>query len=340
MTDLTSIEATRSRFRSPGFVLGVLVSVACLVWAVGALDWAAVADALAAANIFWVGAGVLIVLVSILARLARWAMLLHPHHYRPNSLLAAMLIGQMLNYFAPARTGDLTRAYVLGYTEGESKVRALGTIALEKLWDIWALLAMVGLLVLFMALPDWLVVPARGLAFVSLLVAILFGLAVRFRSRTSTWVAWLGRYLPSSIHIRVLNSSENLLDGLDGLRRPRVLFWAAVWSAVTWVLGSVTNHAVLLAFGLSLPFTAAIMLMVVLQMGVAVPSLPGRVGLYEGLAIVVLALFGVDRDTAFAAGLALHLVSFVPPILLGIFYVWRIKGLKQAEMRDGPGLGA
>ena len=66
------------------------------------------------------------------------------------------------------------------------------------------------------------------------------------------------------------------------------------------------------------------MLMVVLQLGVAVPSLPGRVGLYEGLCIVVLALFGVDRDTGFAVGIVLHAVSFVPPIILGLYYAWRL----------------
>jgi uncharacterized membrane protein YbhN (UPF0104 family) len=81
------------------------------------------------------------------------------------------------------------------------------------------------------------------------------------------------------------------------------------------------------------------MLMVVLQIGVAVPSLPGRVGLYEGMVILVLALFGIDRDTAFATGLALHVVSFVPPILLGIFFVWRVKGLKQLQISDEIGLG-
>ncbi len=339
MTDPTATKGAESRLRSWSFVLGAVVSLICLVWAVGVLDWAAVARAFADTNLLWISLGVAIVLFSILARLARWAALLYPRHFRRNNLLAAMLIGQMLNYFAPARTGDLTRAYLLGYTEGESKLRALGTIALEKLWDIWTLLALVGFLFVFMALPDWLVVPARGLAFVSLLVAVLIGLAIRFRARTTFWVAWLGRYLPSHLHVRIQQSADRLLDGFDGLRRPRILFWSAVWSAVTWILGSLSNHAVLLAFGLSVPFTASIMLMVVLQIGVAVPSLPGRVGLYEAMVILVLALFGIDRDTAFAAGLALHVVSFVPPILLGIFFVWRVKGLRQIRISDEIGLG-
>jgi uncharacterized protein (TIRG00374 family) len=144
----------------------------------------------------------------------------------------------------------------------------------------------------------------------------------------------LGNYLPQRFGGRLQGIFERLLDGLDGLRQPRVWFWAALWSAATWGLGALTNHLVLLALDMHLPLSASLMLMVVLQLGVAVPTLPGRVGLYEGLCIVVLALFDVDQDAAFAAGLALHAVSFVPPIILGLYYVWRIKeiDLRKVEV--------
>ena len=161
----------------------------------------------------------------------------------------------------------------------------------------------------------------------SLLVLLLSWLMLVYRTRAIDWMLWLGRHLPLNLSGRLQGIVERLLDGLAGLRQPRVWFWAALWSAATWGIGALTNHLVLLALDISLPFSASLMLMVVLQMGVAVPTLPGRVGLYEGLCIVVLALFDVERDAAFAAGLALHTVSFVPPIILGLYYVWRIKEL-------------
>lgn len=316
---------TKAQYRSWSFWLGLVVSLGCLVWAARALDWANVASALAAANLFWIVLGVLTVLLSIAARLARWAALLHPHRAPLGSLLSAMLIGQLLNYFAPARAGDLVRAYLLGYSESESKIWVLGTVALEKLWDVWTMLALVGLLSFSTALPQWLVSPAQGMALLSLLILLLSWLMLVYRSRAVDCMLWLGRYLPLNLGGRLQNIFERLLDGLDGLRRPRVWFWAALWSAATWGIGALTNHIVLLALDMRLPFAASLMLMVVLQMGVAVPTLPGRVGLYEGLCIVVLALFDVDRDAAFAAGLVLHTVSFAPPIILGLYYVWRIK---------------
>lgn len=328
MTDHRTDSAVSGRHLSWSFWLGTLVSVACLVWAVSALDWNAVVDALAHANLLWVGIAVLTVLLTIAVRVARWAVLLYPRTMQANNLLAAMLVGQLLNYFAPARAGDFARAYVLGDAEGESKAWALGTVALEKMWDIWALLILVVLLGFSTKLPDWLAMPARGLMFLALIALVLSWLILKYRSKTISVVAWGGRYLPPKIAVPLNDGADRLLDGLGGLRRPRVWLWAAVWSAVAWGIGSLTNHTVLLALGLSLPFSASLMLLAVLQMGVAVPSLPGRVGVFEGLCIVVLALFGVSRDAAFAVGLVLHAVVFVPPILLGLFYAWRLNRAK------------
>lgn len=324
MTDLKADSPISGRHLSWSFWLGTLVSVACMVWAVVALDWDAVIDALTQANLLWVSIAVLTVLLTILVRLARWMVLLHPRTMGSQNLLAAMLVGQLLNYFAPARAGDFARAYVLGDVEGESKAWALGTVALEKLWDIWALLILVVLLGFSISLPNWLTVPARGLVVLALSALVLSWLFIKYRSRATAVVAWGACYLPSKIAVPLNNSVESLLDGFGGLRQPRVWVWTAVWSAVAWGIGALTNHTVFLALGLSLPFSAALMLLAVLQMGIAVPSLPGRVGIFEGLCIVVLALYGVSRDAAFAVGLVLHVVVFVPPILLGLFYAWRL----------------
>ena len=318
---------SKATLRSWSFWLGLLTSLLCVVWAIQALDWAAVAQALAHANYVWVSIGVLTVLLTILVRVARWQALLYPQTTHPSNVLAAMLVGQLLNYFAPARAGDVVRAYLLGHSEKKSKVWALGTVALEKLWDIWALLVLVILLSLSTTLPQGLASATRGFALLSLLAFISAWLALQYRPRVIAMLDQLGRYLPPRLGVRLHTSAGRMLDGLEGLRRPRVWFWSAIWSAVTWGIGALTNHTILLALGLTLPFSASMLLMAVLQLGVALPSLPGRIGIFEGLSVVVLALFGIDPDTAFAVGLVLHAVVFVPPILLGLYYVWRLGGV-------------
>jgi uncharacterized membrane protein YbhN (UPF0104 family) len=59
-------------------------------------------------------------------------------------------------------------------------------------------------------------------------------------------------------------------------------------------------------------------LLVVLMSGVAIPPLPGNLGVFPYLSQLVLSLFGVSRETALVYGIVLQLVAYLPLILLGI----------------------
>ena len=50
-------------------------------------------------------------------------------------LFPLVIIGFMTNNLIPARIGELVRAYLLGEREGTSKAAALGTIAVDRLFD-------------------------------------------------------------------------------------------------------------------------------------------------------------------------------------------------------------
>jgi nicotinamide riboside transporter PnuC len=67
----------------------------------------------------------------------------------------------------------------------------------------------------------------------------------------------------------------------------------------------------------------AIVLFLVLQVGVAVPSSPGRVGVFQYLTILALGLFGLSKEIGLLAGVLLHLVVFLPIVSLGSWFLWR-----------------
>ncbi len=59
------------------------------------------------------------------------------------------------------------------------------------------------------------------------------------------------------------------------------------------------------------------------NIGITIPSLPGGIGPFEVAASETLKFFGVGGDVATAYSLVLHAALLLPPILLGIFYLWR-----------------
>jgi hypothetical protein len=67
---------------------------------------------------------------------------------------------------------------------------------------------------------------------------------------------------------------------------------------------------------------AAIVLVVVLNFGMLVPTSPGSVGVYQWLCVFALSLWGVGRQLALALGIVMQTVLFVPLYLAGL--VWLV----------------
>lgn len=310
--------------------LGVIFSAGVIAWLASTLDLYQVLFALGQANYSWVGLSILAVLLTLWARVLRWQVLLDSNVVNPSGTLQALVLGQLLNLILPARLGDLGRAYLVTQKGYPSQAQALGTVALEKLWDIILLLGLVVGLAFWQTLPSWVAVPAHltGISGGVLLAGIVLLLLFR-RTLTSKWFH-LGRWaetapLPYSKGFLWLGRiTGRLADGLEGLRRPRVILAAGNWSLFAWFFGALTNLALLKAFGLPFSMGIALFLLAVLQMGVAVPSVPGRIGVFEGLCLVTLAIFGIETNTALAYGVMLHAVVLLPPVILGLWWLLRL----------------
>ena len=306
-----------------GLVLGSLVSLICLWLAFKDIRWQGFVDALGATDYPLLALAVGIFVATNLLKAARWRLLFAPRHVRLGPLFSALMIGQMVNALLPARLGELARAYLMGERERQSKGLALGTIALEKLIELIVLLVLFLGLVPFLALPVWLYQPGITLALITaaLCLAALV-LAYRRQAVLSMWNRLLGG-LPALARPAFLQEAEAALQSLDILRRPRLILSIWGWSVLIWSLAIATNYVVFLAMGLSLSMLVAAFLLVVLQIGIAVPSSPGKVGVFHYLTVLALSVFGAQKDVALSYAVVLHLVIYVPVIVLGVFYLWR-----------------
>jgi uncharacterized protein (TIRG00374 family) len=277
------------------------------------LDWHAVGVALQQADYRWVGLGIVGIVVTFFTRTLRWSALLGISEASFHSTLTALLLGQTLNTLLPARAGDVGRAMWAGRHLRSSAALALGTVAVEKVWDLLALLLCTVLCLVWMPLPGWFVRPTWGAAIGLVVAVVLLWVGLRWRETWLKLVARLLAYLPKGWDRTLLPRLNNLADGLESIRQPRVGAVAALWTAVTWVLGAAVNWAVLAAFGLASPLVA-LFLLVVLMAGATLP-VPANLGVFEGLCVLSLGFFNVHRDVALAVGLVLHLVVMGPPLL-------------------------
>jgi uncharacterized membrane protein YbhN (UPF0104 family) len=109
-----------------------------------------------------------------------------------------------------------------------------------------------------------------------------------------------------------------LTHGLSGLHNWRVALEALLWTSAAWLLSMLCAYIVTLAFHLDLPFAAGVLVMVAIGAGMILPSPPAAVGVFEGATLIALRAFGLPASTALPYALVLHLVNFVPFVIVGL----------------------
>lgn len=328
--------------------VGTGLSLLCMFLTFRGINFVQVRDALAQTDYALTLIALGTVIATTMAKTARWRLYFYPHNrrLRYGKLLAIIFIGQMINFVSFARMGELVRAYLAGEIEGTNKALALGTIALEKLANLLMLLLGLFILLPFMRIPQWLRGPA--MAFVAITSALFF--LTLFLAYLRNQLLALSRHclrvLPKSAQVSLSSQIKLSLDSLDVLKHWDISLGICMWSLAILLLAASTNYVTFLALGLDLPFTAAVFLLLVLQMGVAVPSLPGRLGVMQYLCVLSLSLFSVDKNLALSYGVLLYLLVYLPPVCVGAFFLWwenlslrRVQEAALAATEAPPGGG-
>ena len=102
--------------------------------------------------------------------------------------------------------------------------------------------------------------------------------------------------------------------------------------AALWFVIAVESWAVTAAFHIAMPLVGSFLLQAMLVVGVAVPT-PGGVGSYhEAYRFGVTTFFGAGNDQAVAAAIVVHVISFVPVVLLGVLFMAQ-DGLSFGRLR-------
>ena len=322
-------------------ILGLAIAAVLIWWLFRNEDpaevWAYVRDA----NFGLLGLSVVVTTAVFALRAIRWRYFLAPAQADSpfRSRFAAVCVGFMANNLLPVRAGELARAYAYSQLEPVSAATALATLVVERFLD--------GVTILFLllvalaspdfpsgALPDDLV---TGIQWVSLLLAIilLFSLTLLVFPQRSlrTTAAVAHALLPARIAGGVLTVTENIVTGLASLRGWRLLLPAFAWSLAVWVLQSLSFWIGFFAFGIDLPFTAALVANATVALAVAVPSAPGFVGTFHaGAKLALTDIYGVAAAPALGFAFGWHLGGFIPITLLGLWYARRI-GLSMGDLR-------
>jgi uncharacterized protein (TIRG00374 family) len=309
--------------RWPIFVVGLLVSVGLLWYALRDLHLEEIWAALQGANYWWLLPGVAIYFISVWFRAWRWGFLLRSSkQVSASRLFPVVVIGYMGNDILPFRLGEVLRAYVLWHKEEINIGTTLTTAVLERLFDGLTMVLFVLFGLLFIPLSRFLsqLVTIASIVFFGALVVFLF-LAAQPDLLRRIARAMIERLVPGRLRPPLLNLVEGVVTGLESLRSGRdvlVIFGVTLW---VWILETAKYWVVSFAFpDLHLSYVGILLMGGAVNLLTALPSLPGYIGTFE-TGIKILEGIGAPSAPAGSYVLVLHAILLIPVTLLGLVFM-------------------
>lgn len=303
--------------------LGYLVSLACLIWVYRGFDWRQEFERLSALDWRWLLVAVVADVSVYVSQGWRWRMLLKPvGDVSMVRSVQAIYVGLFTNEVLPLRGGELVRSYLQAHWSAIPFSVVLSSAVVERIFDgVWLVLFTI-VSTSIVPLPRYLVDGTRVLTGVLAGLAFLLAIAVFQKSHAHAAVAksrWAGKLW-------------HVVDALHDMGRSRYFYLAFLSSLVYLGLQLVPIHALMLAYGLDLDWSATLVTLVILRLGTLLPQAPGNVGSFQFFAVVALRLFGVGRAEATGFATLLFFVVTVPLWLAG-FVATLTSGIGFGDIR-------
>jgi uncharacterized protein (TIRG00374 family) len=316
-------------------VLSALAAL-ILLWFGRNLNWKEVSEAIRGADVRLIALACLFVCLTYFLRALRWRALLKP--LAPETSLRELFAATTVGFgavFLIGRAGEVVRPAFLPLREPRVRPSAaFVTIAVERIYDISAIIVLFAANLLFFRAPgggDALAYARVRQAGLILLVGAIAGIiALVFFSRHADAVTrWLDRRLERAPRLvaRVGRVASGLLTqlarSLGVLTDARGLALTVGLSALLWIAIALANFLVMRAFGLDFGLSTAVFVMGWSLVGSLVPTPGGAAGTFHAATAAGLIFLGIARDQAAAIAIVLHLVVFAPATFFGLYYFLR-----------------
>jgi glycosyltransferase 2 family protein len=231
--------------------------------------------------------------------------------------------GYLGNALLPARAGEVIRSVLLGQKARISTSYVLATALTERIIDALTLVLVAFATVSQLGLvAGWLATAMQGMLVVGLSGAAFLLAGPRLEKPL---LAVLQRLpLPQRLGTALAAFVSQFLMGMRAFQHPgRALAFAAL-TGIIWMGDGLLTSLMARAFGLTLALPGALLLVSALGLSSAIPSTPGYVGIYQFIAVTVLAPLGFSQNQALTYILAIQANNLCLCLLWGTLGLWQL----------------
>ena len=276
------------------------------------------------ANVIWVIAALAAFAVGYSCRIERWRSMLERDS---PGLTWQRCAGPLLASFAannvlPFRAGDALRAFAFNRKLGTTSGVVVATLFVERLLDLLMVLVLLGMAVAGFGLDAKHIAGIGSATLIVAALAILFVLL--FPRFFAPLVLAMGRLVvrvAPGFGQKLFDEINKSLSTLHHLAQGGTMIKLVLWSVLAWLAeGCVFWFAALALPALSAPLAGWLALPVG-TLATLIPSTPGYIGTFDFFTVHAMTTLGNESVAATAYALLVHALLWLPPTLVGGFYL-------------------
>jgi len=263
-----------------------------------------------------------ITLISLVARAVVWMKLLPKVSFIDSFLIINE--SYLFNNLIP-RSGELVKTILFAKPASEDAFRIFSSVIVERSLDL--IIAASMFLVTFPFVSQ--LNNIRPIAFTLLILFLLFlmsGFLIALNAENvKNWLRNIGKRNTNFME-KILPRIEMVIDGLLILTNWRQFISVLFWIIISWLLWTVILFIGINTIQSGVKFWWAIFTEGVLAMGIALPSAPAGLGVFEGTMIAALSVFDISAEESLGIAVVIHLVQIMVTTVIGLMAV-----IKQGE---------
>lgn len=319
-------------------ILSFAVSAALLVYLFSKVEWSALLRELGKVNLFYLLPLCVVMYLALWVRAIRWELLLHGEgQFSKIKLYHATVLGLLASNVLPLRAGEVLRPWLLSRFQPVKFSSALASIVTERMFDVFVLLAFLGLSLASVDNVDpTILLAARSLGTLTILIAMITLLAYL---RPQLMVAFGEKMVMLLVYRRAPDVAKKLIfmghefvQGLRAISSFSEFLLVVFWSLVMWGLYVLMYQMALWSFGIFPGWEVGLTVMSIIAVAVAAPSAPGFVGTFQfGCVVALTMIYGYDEAFSLGYSLVIHAIQYFFMLGLGL-WVLKKEGMKFREV--------
>lgn len=293
---------------------GLIVSIAAVLFMRKFISLEDLMQAFKAFTLADIAIIIVLDLLSFVTRSLGWKNLLEDVSFKDAFLIVNE--GYLFNNLIP-RSGEIVRTLLVSGVTHISAFQVASSVLVERAVDV-VIAATMFLLTLPLAVEMTWIKPIAWVLFIGFLaVIILLVILARRSEAVKKWLAGLN-IKSAFVKDKVLPQAAAILDGLGALNDPVKFARSLFWLLMSWACWIALIYFGITRISGQTPLWRAFFTQSVLALGIALPSAPAGLGVYEGAMVAALSVFNIDQSSSLSIALVLHFTQILVTAIFGV----------------------